>query len=113
MIDYISIGRRIRYYRQKSQLTQEQLAEAINVSMPHMSRIEGGKTKPSLQVLVDISNSLSVTIDQLLCDSLEKADISALIPLNDLLADCTRAEIEMLTNTTRIVLESARKTYKR
>lgn len=113
MIDYVSVGKRIRYYRRKEELTQEALAEVINISLPHMSRVEGGKTKPSLQVLVDISNALHITIDHLLCDSIEAAKMVALTPLNDILTDCSKAEIDMLSETVRTVLTSARKTYKK
>ncbi len=50
MVDYVSLRKRIRYYRQKSTMTQENLAEKVDVSLPHMSRIECGKTTPSFFV---------------------------------------------------------------
>jgi len=113
LIDYVSLGKRIRYYRQKCSITQERLAEKVDVSLPHMSRIEGGKTKPSLQVLIDVANALNVTIDQLLYDSVESDKLSPLIPLNDILSDCSKAEIEMITESARAILAYARKAYQK
>ena len=42
-INYIKLGDRIRYYRTKAGLSQEKLAEIIDVSFQHMSNIETGK----------------------------------------------------------------------
>ena len=51
MIDYKSIGTRIRAVRQEKKLTQEQLAEAVGVGVTHISHIETGNSVPSLQVI--------------------------------------------------------------
>ena len=58
MIDYKSIGVRIRAVRLEKKLTQEQLAEAAGVGVTHISHIETGNSVPSLQVMVDIINAL-------------------------------------------------------
>ena len=44
MIDYYSIGRRIQQRRVQRNITQERLAEMVNVSVPHISRIENGSS---------------------------------------------------------------------
>ena len=51
MIDYKSIGTRIRAVRQEKKLTQEQLAEAVGVGVTHISHIETGNSVPSLLVM--------------------------------------------------------------
>ena len=66
MIDYKVIGKNIRKYRQLADKSQAQLAEAIDISVTHMSHIETGSTKLSLPVLVAISENLHVTADDLL-----------------------------------------------
>ena len=58
-MNYEEIGKRIREYRKLKNLSQEQLAEKINISTTHMSHIETGSTKLSLQVLVDIAKVLN------------------------------------------------------
>ena len=56
-MNYAKIGMRVRLFRQKRGLSQEQLAELADISVTHMSHIETGNTKLSLQVLVDIANT--------------------------------------------------------
>ena len=51
-MDYYKIGQRIRKFRKANNLSQEQLAEKIGISVTHLSHIETGNTKLSLQVLV-------------------------------------------------------------
>ena len=53
-MDYYAIGQRIRKFRKACGLSQEELAEKVGISTTHMSHIETGNTKLSLQVLVDI-----------------------------------------------------------
>ena len=57
-MDYFEIGARIRAGRKALGLSQEQLAEMVNISTTHMSHIETGNTKLSLGVLVDLAGVL-------------------------------------------------------
>ena len=67
-IDYASIGKRVKYYRTKANLSQEELGEIINISRKHISLIEIGSSTPSLDALIDIANALGVSADDLLVD---------------------------------------------
>ena len=58
MIDYKFLGSRIRAVRLEKKITQEKLAEAAGVGVTHISHIETGKTKLSVQCLLDIANAL-------------------------------------------------------
>lgn len=66
MIDYIALGKCIRKCRKEQGLTQAKLAEMIDISPNHISKVENGTTKPSLQVFVDIADALNVPMDQLM-----------------------------------------------
>ena len=66
MIDYKEVGRRIRYYRRRKGITQEQLAFEINTSAAYLSNIERAIKKPSLQKLILISEVLEITIEDLI-----------------------------------------------
>ena len=65
-MDYYAIGQRIRKIRKAHQLSQEALAEKVNISVTHMSHIETGNTKLSLPVLVALAAALEVRTDDLL-----------------------------------------------
>lgn len=67
-MDYTAIGKRIRAKRKQMDLSQEELAEMVNISTVHMSHIETGYTKLSLPVLVDIACALGVRTDDLIFD---------------------------------------------
>ena len=63
MLDYISIGKRIRHHRKRRGLTQEQLGLSINTSGAYISNIERAVKKPSLDNLAAIAETLDITIN--------------------------------------------------
>lgn len=64
-INYKDIGKRIKEGRKKVGITQEKLAEKIDVSPSYISEIERGSSICSLQVLVDIASVLNLNLDSL------------------------------------------------
>lgn len=98
-VDYGALGKRIRKVRKERGMTQEQLAERIDVCPPHMSNIENGKTKFSLQKFWEIVNVLETTPDTLLLDHPLKADGERgllLEEIDEVLSDCTVAQIKVM-----------------
>ena len=55
---YRKIGARISYYRKLHGLSQLQLAEKVNISRTHMSRIETAECAVSLDVLFQLADAL-------------------------------------------------------
>ena len=66
---YADFGKRIREERLKLGLTQERLAEDVNLSTAYIGQIERGERTPTLENIVAIANRLGVTMDYLLSDS--------------------------------------------
>ena len=89
-VNRTSLGKRISFYRSKSNLTQEVLAAKVNCSREYIVQIENGTKVPSLSVLVKIANTLSVSADELLLDCLEYS--SANSEIHRLLLDCNETE---------------------
>ena len=56
--NYRMLGARISYYRKIHGLSQLQLAEQINISRTHMSRIETAECAVSLDVIFKIAEVL-------------------------------------------------------
>ena len=102
-MDYIAIGKQIRRYRQFRNLSQEQLAEKINISPTHMSHIETGSTKLSLPVLVKISEALDVSVDNIIFDKKKSFSCDS---ISSILESCSPEENIILTS----LLKSAKKT---
>ncbi len=55
----------LKKYRSMKDLTQEQLAEIVNVRRETIQRLENGKYNPSLKLAIDISRALEVEIEDL------------------------------------------------
>lgn len=91
-LDYIAIGRRIRTARKELKLTQENVSEQVNLSVPHLSHIECGRTKVSLSSLICIANALHTTVDSLLYDNIEASRDAYDKDFKDLLSDCSEQE---------------------
>lgn len=108
-IDYQAIGVRIRRLRKEQGLTQEKLAEISGQEPSNLSHIERGATKLSLPTIVSIANALGVTVDDLLCDSLSQSAQAFERKAESILADCTRQERIILTETMRTLKENLRK----
>ena len=62
----MNIGAIIKEKRQKKDLTQEQLAEYLHVSVSAVSQWESGKTTPDFSMLVPLANFFDVSLDELL-----------------------------------------------
>lgn len=58
---YRQLGLNIAYYRKQRGLSQLQLAELVDISRTHMSRIEIADCAVSLDVVFDICDALQVT----------------------------------------------------
>ena len=65
---YRKLGLNIAYYRKRLGFSQEQLAEIVNISRTHVSRIETADCAVSLDVLFDFAAALEVEPYQLLKD---------------------------------------------
>ena len=108
-LDYKSIGKRIKIARIKADLTQERLAEMVEISPTHMSNIETGTTRVSLTAIVSLANALSVTVDDLLCDSVVKSKVQFEKDIAGILADCDEYEIRMVKDMAQALKETLRR----
>lgn len=63
---YKQLGLNIAYYRKQAGLSQLELAELVNISRTHMSRIETADCAVSLDIVFAISDKLRVSPSALL-----------------------------------------------
>lgn len=99
-MNYYEIGQKIRKIRKAHGLSQEQLAERINISTTHMSHIETGNTKLSLPVLVDIATVLEVRTDDLLNNTIPNTG-SVLSELAVILEGCSAQEAKVIADVAK------------
>lgn len=55
----------LKKYRQFNELTQEELANRVNVRRETIARLENAKYNPSLELAVRISKELNTSIEKL------------------------------------------------
>ena len=104
-MNYEEIGMRIRQFRRKKGLSQEQLAELVDISVPHMSHIETGNTKLSLPVFVALADALCVRTDELLHDPMPNHD-SVLRDLTAVLDTCNAQQARCIADIARAAKQS-------
>lgn len=63
--EYKKLGLNIAYYRKAQGLSQIQLADKIDISRTHMSRIENNDCAVSLDVIFSIAKALNIPVAKL------------------------------------------------
>ena len=100
-MDYYKIGQRIRKIRKAHGLSQEELAERVNISTTHMSHIETGNTKLSLPVFVDIAAALEVRTDDLLESPIASTTSGSLDEIAAVLEQCSIQEAKVIVDVVK------------
>ncbi len=62
---YVKLGKNIKAYRKKQGLTQQQLADKMDIPLNFMGKIEVAFSKPSLDTLIDFADALNTTVSDL------------------------------------------------
>lgn len=108
-IDYQSIGKRIKTARIRMDITQERLAELVNLSPSHLSNIETGSTKLSLPTIIHLANALHVSVDELLADSVVQSKTVFEDEIQSILKDCDDYEIRIIADIAAATKRTLRK----
>lgn len=69
------LGRKIRELRRSKDLTQEQLADYLNISYQSVSKWETGTTLPDLSYIIPLSRLFKISTDELLGYEQSKEDL--------------------------------------
>lgn len=69
MLNSIKVGNFIMEKRKEIGLTQQQLADKLNVSFQAVSKWENGTTYPNIEILLDLARELDISVDEILSGS--------------------------------------------
>lgn len=100
-MNYYEMGQRIRRYRKALNLSQEQLAEKVGISVTHMSHIETGNTKLSLPVLVSIAKILSVQTDAIIYENPQINKTYVKQELSELIDSCSMNKLNVIIDVVK------------
>lgn len=87
------MGMRIKTRRKELRIRQAELAEELNISNNHMSSIENGREKPSLDTFVRLCTCLKVTPDYLLLGNMYAYNVPQ--DIMDKLRLCSPSDIKL------------------
>ena len=93
-VDYTLLGKRIKEARKKANLTQDQLAEKLDISTAYMSQLETGKAAVNLNRLAQIAFLLQTDISYFL-SGVTASNQYLIEEFNSLLADRTSEELNL------------------
>lgn len=87
-----TIGDRIREIREKRKMTQDQLAEAADISKGFLSDVENNKRNISSQGLLRIANSLGASVEYLLRGEIKESTVQEPVVIPP---ELSRAAVEL------------------
>ena len=99
------MGQRIKQCRKAKKLTQEQLAENIDVSAHYLYEIERGSKSVSLQILAEIATTLQTSLDYLVLGTTpEQIDYFYTDELQELLIDMNVSQRKTLYRMLKAIM---------
>ena len=104
-MDMIAVGNRIKEAREQAHLTQEDLAEIVDISPTHMSVIERGAKTPRLDTFVKIVNALKLSSDALLQDVIPPVSDTIIAELSVRIGSLPPKEQSRILNAIRALTE--------
>lgn len=99
------IGKRIQYFREKAEISQDELANFIGVSVTSISNIERGANYPSFENFIKILNYIKASPNQVMFDVVDQAQISEASELWDKVKKLDNAKRNKLFRIVQIFLE--------
>ena len=100
-MDLQVIGQRIKMAREARNLSQEDLAEMVDLSPSHISVIERGVKTTKLDTFVAIANALEVSADALLVDVVDHSVLGVTNELYDMISRVSKKDQKRILNAVR------------
>ena len=93
MVDLVEIGKRIQGRRKQMGLTQEQLADKMDVSIQMVSNLERGNKSIRIENLIKLSEILNISTDYILTGKETAEDMQG---LTEQMASLSQKERKMM-----------------
>ena len=95
-MDQKKIGRFLKELRKEKVITQEQLAELVQITPTHLKHIESEHRKPSIEVLFALAETLHFSLDALFITDGSKEHSRRKNELQLLINTCSDNELDVL-----------------
>jgi len=107
-VDYVLLGKRLKAIRKNRNLSQKQFSDLLYSSASYISYLENGKKCMSLDFFVTAANTLAVSADDLLCDSLSVRSKAFDQEIVSIFSDCSESEMLLLIESLKNLKKSLR-----
>ena len=108
-LDYNAIGLRIREVRLNQNLTQEEIATKMGVSIAFLSRVERGHTRINLVRLSELCNILGVSEGQILNGTMPEKPDYLNREFHRLFKSCPRNKLKLIYKVAKVIADDNKK----
>lgn len=105
-LNYSVIGMRLKEARLNKEITQEKLAEALDLSVAYISRIERGSTNINLKRLSEICALLDVSEGKILSGAATESSSYLNTAFSDLLKNCPAEKMDLIYKISKVIIEN-------
>lgn len=104
-LDFTIVGQRLKKARIDKEMTQENLAEQLDVSVAFLSRIERGISHINLKRLSQICSILGVSEGYILNGTSSSSEQYLISEFNDLLSNCSAEKQKLVYKIAKVIIE--------
>ena len=104
-LDYTVIGHRLKKARLAKKMTQEELAEQIEVSVAFLSRIERGLSHVNLKRLSQICEILGISEGDVLNGTASTSNQYLISEFNEILSNCPAEKQKLIYKIAKTIIE--------
>lgn len=104
-LDYTVIGERLKKARTDKKMTQEMLAEKLDVSIAFLSRIERGNSHVNLKRLTQICEILGVSEGYILNGASSNSENYLISEFNDILSNVSPEKQKLIYKIAKVISE--------
>ena len=104
--DFQIISNNIKYLREKKGYTQEQLAEAAELSVSHLSKVESGQRRIGMKAYLTLLRALDVSEEDYFLLIAADAKENYFKNFQEIMRGCSKAEQKFLIETMEKIKEN-------
>ncbi len=102
------IGKRMKQRREELGLTQEQLAEKLDLTTNYISTVERGASFPRCEKLILLLNGLETSADAVFCDVLTHSTQAKASILSEQIAELPPEEQQRILDMVELMVKQAK-----
>ena len=105
-LDYAVVGHRLKKARIKKNMTQEDLAEKIDVSVAFISRVERGLSHFNLKRLGEVCSLLDVTEGEILNGTSSTSEHYLISEFNEIMKNASPEQQKLIFKIAKTIIEN-------